>query len=739
MISNKQNFVIFPGISYTANGPSWVDKINITADINGIPCDLYKMKWNGGIDFYKAYDFITAGGGQSIFNKSNGEVLFVYNSETDFNNFANLTSSFSAPGLCAAHFTGGYTDTLTFTLTLYTNINWISKYEGELGFGDPDAAYLKEVGQMKVRYNPYIVLSLPPEIHEGDWVEQDVAFTFTNLTKSISDFEKKQIYLDGGVDLITDYDNLPSVPIVETSLARKNSQKEVLDGDLYDIVSDKVKAQNCQLLLFNANLPANFGQNESTKKEDKLAISAYRKSINGSRGRQRYTIVGVTKDLDTSSLSWEKTYRFDFSTLINSVKYYNTKAFGIKIQSTLDSDSISVSQPTQLYKHSNNIYTLQSGCSWEPVSGLNFGEYVLWDVWNEFAAHKDFVWTNMRGKALPKSCPTQPTGVPALLGNTEYAINSTANTTAGSLNLKIAIKELKNVNYLTFLDNDYSLRDLSKLAPNSLQLKHPVEQGYIQVSHAASEVSLGQTKINVTADLSNVPNSSNTSILSYITLQNTDSDNNIYSYPVADSINGGKQITSIDAVSNSDNIELRDGASAYNEVGSMAVKKEGLAYTLPPGGSITVKEVTAGSYLKYTAVYFDNDGIQSILNSAFDSFIKSEDGNVVITNTSSNTVIVGSLGIIQLQGDTSINDIALVHSVGCYEDVALFSDGVGHKKIEYKKIYFPPADTFCIGMYKITSSSTINLSDITTFYTTPEKNSIVKNALNNLQYRRASQ
>jgi hypothetical protein len=146
MISNKQNFVIFPGISYIANGPSWVDKIEITADINGIPCDLYKMKWDGGIDFYKAYDFITAGGGQSIFNKSNGEVLFVDNSETDFNNFANLTSSFSAPGLCAAHFTGGYTDTLTFTLTLYTNINWISKYEGELGFGDPDAAVLKEVG-----------------------------------------------------------------------------------------------------------------------------------------------------------------------------------------------------------------------------------------------------------------------------------------------------------------------------------------------------------------------------------------------------------------------------------------------------------------------------------------------------------------------------------------------------------------------------------------------------------------
>jgi hypothetical protein len=42
--------------------------------------------------------------------------------------------------------------------------------------------------------------------------------------------------------LITDYDNLPSVPILETGLARKNSQKEVFDGDLYDIVSDKVEA-----------------------------------------------------------------------------------------------------------------------------------------------------------------------------------------------------------------------------------------------------------------------------------------------------------------------------------------------------------------------------------------------------------------------------------------------------------------------------------------------------------------
>lgn len=738
MISNKQNFVIFPGISYTTNGPSWVDKIMITANINGVPCKLYKMKDGGGIDFSTAHNHIVTGG-ESIFNRSNGEVRFVYNRETDFSNFANLTYSFSAPGMCAVHFTGGYTDTLTFTLTLSTNTSWTSTGEDELGFGDPDGAS-RQIGEIKVRYNPYIVLSLPPEIHEGEWAEQDITFTFNNLTKSISDFEKKSIYLDGGVDLITDYDNLPSVPIVDTSPAIKNSQKQVLDGDLYDIISDKVESQNCQLLLFNANLPDNFGQNENTKKEDKLAISAYRKSINGSRGRQRYTIVGVTKDLPTSSLSWEKTYRFDFSTLINSVKYYNTKAFGITIQSTLDnSDSISVSQPTQLYKHSNNIFTLQSGCSWEPVSGLNFDRHVLWDVWNEFAAHEDFAWTldPNRGKNLPESCPSYPTGQPVLSGSTVHTVNSTAKTTTGSLNLKVTIPELKNVNYLTFLDNDYSLRDITKLAPNSAQLNHPVEKGYIQVDHATSKVSLGQTKINVTADLSNVPSGSNTSILSYIELYATDSDKNIYSYPVADSINGSKQITQITAISDATNIQKSNGAEDYSGTGSMSTNG-GLAYTLPPDGQITVP-VAAGSYLKYTAVYFDNDGIQSILNSAFDSFIKSEDGNVVITNTSSNTVIIGSLGIIQLQGDTSINDIALVHSVGCYEDVVLFNDGVGREKQEYKKIYFPPADTFCIGMYKITSSSTINLSDITTFYTTPEKNSIVKNALNNLQYRRAFQ
>ncbi len=737
MISNKQNFVIFPGISYTANGPSWIDRIQITADINGVPCDLYKMQDNGGINFSEAYNYINTEG-HSIFNRINGEVIFVYNSEHDFSNFANLTPPSSAQGVCAAHFNGGYTDTLTFTLTLYTNTSWISKGEDELGFGRSGAAQLKEVGQMKVRYNPFIVLSLPPEIHEGEWVEQNVTFDFSKeLTTSISDFENKSIYLDGGVDLITGYDNLPSVPIVETSPAIKNSQKEVLDGDLYDIVSDKVEAQHCQLLLFNADLPENFGEHESTKKEDKLAISAYRKSINGSRGRQRYTIVGVTKDLPTPSLSWKKTYSFDFSTLINSVKYYNTKAFGIDVKSKLSSDTISVSQPTQLYKHSNNIFTLQSGCSWEPVSGLNFDDYVLWDVWNEFAAHKDFVWTNMRGKQLPKSCPAQPTGNPALSGSTSHTVNSTAKTAAGSLNLKVTIPELKSVNYLTFLDNDYSLREISKLAPNSLQLNHPVEKGYIQVSHATSEVSLGQTKINVTADLSNVPSSSNTNILSYIELYATDSDNNTYSYPVADSINGSKQITQITAISDDTNIQKSNGAEGYSGTGSMSTNG-GLAYTLPPDGQITVP-VAAGSYLKYTAVYFDNDGIQSILNSAFDSFIKADsDGKVVITNTSSNTVIIGSLGIIQL-GDTSINDIALVHSVGCYEDVVLFTDGVGCEKQEYKKVYFPPADTFCIGMYKITSSSTINLSDITTFYTTPEKNSIVKNALNNLQYRRAFQ
>ena len=84
-----------------------------------------------------------------------------------------------------------------------------------------------------------------------------------------------------------------------------------------------------------------------------------------------------------------------------------------------------------------------------------------------------------------------------------------------------------------------------------------------------------------------------------------------------------------------------------------------------------------------------------------DSFVNiGKDSTVTIKNTRDYPVVVGSLGY--LAGNISIDDImskdnpiAAVHSVGSYEDVKIFD-----RNIQW--FYFPPADTFCVGFYKIT-------------------------------------
>ena len=85
-----------------------------------------------------------------------------------------------------------------------------------------------------------------------------------------------------------------------------------------------------------------------------------------------------------------------------------------------------------------------------------------------------------------------------------------------------------------------------------------------------------------------------------------------------------------------------------------------------------------------------------------DSLIEIKDNTVIITNTHDYPVVVGSLGYLKdvsSEGTGSDGkDIAVIHTIGSYEDVEIFDD----KKIKW--FYFPPANTFCVGFYKITQS-----------------------------------
>ena len=141
--------------------------------------------------------------------------------------------------------------------------------------------------------------------------------------------------------------------------------------------------------------------------------------------------------------------------------------------------------------------------------------------------------------------------------------------------------------------------------------------------------------------------------------------------------------------------------------------------------------------VKYLMLPTDPKELQMEQMGIGDSFVEiGENSTVTITNTRDYTVVVGSLGY--LEGDISIEDImskdnpiAAVHSVGSYENVTIFDRDI-------KWFYFPPADTFCVGFYRITQDQTVSKDSVVMLYDTVMKNETILNQLVGFQYKISS-
>lgn len=758
---NQVYYIIFPGLQYKADGPVWVDKIEISASINNTPtkvCDISQqqnppsvaaIKKMGSADVVTITDFATF---------LLDDTLYIQNKHSrGLSTFENESSTGS--GLVAVEFIGGTTDIIIFTVKLYTNHNWVS--QGSTATLNHEESKYKLLDTIEIKYNPFITLTNPPFLKTNElkkpWSDLQFEPTTPNISAStISIEDPKYIYLDSNVDLLSkSYDNLPMVPIVRTSPAWKASQGEVLGDGMLDDIQKKLNCDSFHLLLFGAQLPGSFGC--GGREYDKLAICAYRTSVSGSVGRQRYTLVGVQKDKLDVDVKWQKQVSYDLSAYVQQVKYYSSDQFSIDIDASFSKTAVDIDVPNDLYTQSGNTFSLQSGCSWEPVKSAEFLEFShLWDVWSDYSSLEPYVWTNTetgnRGTPIPTSVEV-PSTEPKMAGTTRASVVSTATSNLkGSLKFDVYLNTLENVRYLTFYETSYQTQNFSSVLNGSAstQICHDVEGMKINVKHASTKIT-PNIQIKITADTTNVPITSNYSIYPYVELSYV-GEGGTWSYPIGDSSEGSKKVTGITKILNTQ-VECYDSngdlksPNFYKAVSKKdccwQCNEDDVCYILEPNECIKISfdcNKTKG-VVKYLMLPTDPSKLQMEQMRIGNSLAKiQEDNTVTITNTRDYPVVVGSLGYLEsengedisIEGTTSGDKyIAVTHTVGSYENVNIFGKDI-------KWFYFPPADTFCVGFYRITQNQTVSKESVVMLYDTVIKNETILNQLVGFQYKISS-
>lgn len=757
---NQVYYIIFPGLQYKADGPVWVDKIEISASINNKPtkiCDISNQPSPPSVATIRKIESLDKVIITDFATFLHDNTLYIQNKHSKgLATFEN--ESYAGSGLAAVEFIGGTTDIIIFTVKLYTNYDWVSQ-DNTATLNHEDPKY-KLLDTIEIKYNPFISLTSPPSLKTYElkrpWSDLQFKPTPPQISQStinITDRDSKYIYLDSNVDLLSkSYDNLPMVPIVSTDPAWKASQGEVLGDGMLDDIQKKLNCDSFHLLLFGAYLPGSFGCGD--RDYDKLAICAYRTSVSGSVGRQRYTLVGVYKEKLDVDVKWQQSVEYDLSDYIQQVKYYSSDQFSIGIDASFQKTTVDIDVPNELYTESKttNTFSLQSGCSWKPViSADKLGFSPLWDVWSSYSSLEPYVWTTTsagnRGTSIPTSVE-DPHTEPKMAGTTSTQVASTAKDTVlkGSLDFDVYLSTLENVRYLTFYETSYQTQNFSSVLNGSAstQICHKVEGGKINVKHASTKIT-PDISIKITADIKSVPKTSNYSIYPYVEFSYTEG-GETQSYPIGESSAGSMGVTGINKILNKiecyDSNDHQMSPHFYKAVSEenccWECNEDDVCYILEPNEYIKISfDCGKTGVVKYLMLPTNPSELQMEQMGIEDSFVNiGEDSTVTIKNTRDYPVVVGSLGY--LAGNISIDDImskdnpiAAVHSVGSYEDVKIFD-----RNIQW--FYFPPADTFCVGFYKITQDQTVSKDSVIMLYDTVMKNETILNQLVGFQYKISS-
>lgn len=722
-------YIILPGLQYTTDCPIWVDKLEITAQINGKACMISPIAADG-IQTSTLEDKIVLKR-DDFAETVDGNIHSIYPTSDTKQVYQN-TEGLATSGLAAVLFTGSLTDTCVFHIDLYTRTDWVED-DNKYTLSNIDTYAL--IHTEEIQYNPFISIPQAPKLVTGDWVDQKIQLDSEKIQSTIKsachvlppESTYSKIYLDKNIDVCLPYDQLPLVRILDTHGTYKACAEQWQETFLDDLLGKLPDLSRYYFLPFNQNL--------SDIAHEDIAICAYRKSVNGSVGRQRFSIVGVATDEfqldDPIHLSYQ--IQYDFSKL-QDFEYFTSIKPEVSISFTPNwSDfTVKVDQPNKLYSSSANTYSLNSGCAWSVLDNARITEKSTFDIWNDFSNIRDRIWTvgANRGSTIPDTINT-PTinddcvsvgSINLTISNSEFKNTQTVN---------VDIHSLKDVKYITFVDNGYSKRKFSDLVFATTQLQHDVENGYIEVVHQPTTVNITCAPTNTKPEitLSSDTYTSNQQFIPYLVAQSTDEAAAVYSYPIADSLAGGMKISEIVdyKVEDSSNIET------YNATGSLDITLEDKCYIFDTGSSITIQ--SEGNIIKYTKLILNNDNKINWSEMQYeDMFQEVIDGKCKIT--SDVKCIIGAIAALNAPdaidaGKIDFTKLSLPHAFGCYEDVQLFNE------YSFNKVYFPPKDYFCIGFYKIVSTENkIKEENIKWLYKYPHKQQILLNLIDDIQYRR---
>lgn len=641
------------------------------------------------------------------------------------------TEGLATSGLAAVLFTGSLTDTCVFHIDLYTRTDWVED-DNKYTLSNTDTYAL--IHTEEIQYNPFISIPQAPKLITGDWVDQKIQLNSEEIQSTIKSACQvtppgptySKIYLDKNIDACLPYDQLPLVRIVETNGTYKACAEQWQETFLDDLLSKLPDLSRYYFLPFNSDL-SDIAQKD-------IAICAYRKSVNGSVGRQRFSIVGVETDEFQLDNPIRLPYKIDYDfSKLQDFEYFTSIKPEVSISFTPNWEDFTVKfeQPDKLYSQSGNTYSLNSGCMWNVLNNAGITEKSTFDIWNDFSNIRDRIWTvgANRGSTISDTTnkPTIDDGCVSI-GSINLTISNSEFKNTQKVN--VDIHSLKDVKYITFVDNGYSKRKFSDLVFATTQLQHDVENGYIEVVHQPTTVNIMCTPTNTKPEitLSSDTYTSNQQFIPYLVAQSTDEVATVYSYPIADSLAGGMKINAIVDYKVGETNDIK----TYNAIGSLDTALED-CYILDTGSSITIE--SEGNIIKYTKLMLNKDNTINWSEMQYeDMFQQVVDGRCTITSDAK--CIIGAIAALNAPdaiGDDKIDftKLSLPHAFGCYEDVCLFD------KYSFNKVYFPPKEYFCIGFYKIVSTENkIKEENIKWLYKYPHKQQILLNLIDDIQYRR---
>lgn len=742
---SQLTYVILPGLDYTSTGPLWIDKIEISAKINNKSVTLYPIDNTGVINRSSPSSSIvfTKSQFQDHVNKISEGVYqhqirhpkFVVGSTV----IKNIKDS-PFCGLVAVLHNGQVSNTVLFTINLYTNIDWHS-FGGEYIANSGSTNYVL-IDTLSIKYNPFVKVTQPLTIAATSserLMQQQFTLKLDNYTTDHVFNTNSNFNIGSPIILSSDY--FPKV--------------SVLDADGYALLRKECSENWVDVVKANISVPSGSSFrflpfDNSKDRLDKTSLFRFCSCIlsgNGTSGKQRFTAVTWHQNKFNPSIKASYQIPYDF-TWLSDTKYFTNDTININIQAEHKSSTSSFTQPTDaITEDTQNIYLNVGSSVQHLLNDFNSGYFTkaLFKCKSFVEGATDIVYyyddANSKTIVPVITTPTVSWGaVKATQG-----ISSTSQSLVGRLQIDVNCEGISDLSYMSFIDNSSDSRGLDKLI---MDTESPVnstdKKKNIKIRNVSSSISASHNvTYSVQIDRTNI--GGEFAITPHFSISATDKNSqSVYTLVLGDVV--GSKVIDYDAsvptnllsdylnthwASNKTAAKFSSYTVEENSMTKLGFTFDDTVVIDLNDTEIVSKVVSGETYLfKYQVIYEDKTGKLQFpqANVEDQAYIIEHEGGqwkIVSANLQGGTSIsiqldknhyqkmyVGCIGLFKLNksnitNNTDVSILGIPHCISPYEEVTLFSN---NSKIntQYKCVYFPPDYYICAALYKITTDTDIN-------------------------------